>query len=328
MNYEELEEKLLSPIAYAHSTDESILKHFKQKYDIVPYENDIMFIFHHEREFQNKNHIISIHQKCSGRVPMHIFHYIVLTYAYSGTLTITVENQKITLNQGDIIILDKHVPHSVAPTSEHDLGINIILHENYFSHRFINKLPKEQLITQFMIELMNHQYTHNHYLLFYTHQDYLIHNCIQNILCEYFDPMTSSDELIDNFIMILITHLARKADYNTNLSIEAYKNKQLLNDILKYIQQHYQEGNLQQMCQQLGYHPSYISKLVKHFYGKTFKQIINEERMKKATILLQNKDIPIYQIAEDIGIHNLTAFYKRFNQYAGMTPQEYRDSIK
>ena len=328
MNYEELEEKLLSPIAYAHSTDESILKHFKQKYDIVPYENDIMFIFHHEREFQNKNHIISIHQKCSGRVPMHIFHYIVLTYAYSGTLTITVENQKITLNQGDIIILDKHVPHSVAPTSEHDLGINIILHENYFSHRFINKLPKEQLITQFMIELMNHQYTHNHYLLFYTHQDYLIHNCIQNILCEYFDPMTSSDELIDNFIMILITHLARKADYNTNLSMEAYKNKQLLNDILKYIQQHYQEGNLQQMCHQLGYHPSYISKLVKHFYGKTFKQIINEERMKKATILLQNKDIPIYQIAEDVGIHNLTAFYKRFNQYAGMTPQEYRDSIK
>lgn len=327
MNYEELEKKLLSPIAYAYSTDESIMEHFKEKYDIVPYENDIMFIFHHEREFQNQNHIISIHQKCSGRVPMHIFHYIVLSYVYSGTLVITVENKKITLNQGDIIILDKHVPHSVAPTGENDLGINIILHENYFSRRFINKLPQEQLITQFMIELMNHQYTHNHYLLFHTNHDHFIHNCIQNILCEYFDPMMASDELIDNFIMILITHLARKGDYYTNLSIEAYKNKQLLDDILKYIQQHYQEGSLSQMCQQLGYHPSYISKLVKRFYGKTFKEIINEERMKKATILLQNKDIPIYQIADDIGIHNLTAFYKRFYQYAHMTPQEYRDSV-
>ena len=237
MNYDELEKKLLSPIAYSHSTSERIAKHFMTKYSIVPYESDIMFIFNHEREFQNQNHIISLHQRCSGRVPMHIFHYIVLTYVYSGNLIITVENQTISLNQGDIIIFDKHVPHSVAPTEENDLGINIILHENFFSHRFINNLPKDQLITQFMIELMNHQHTHNHYLLFHTHKDHLIHNCVQNILCEHFDPIESSDELIDNFIMILITHLARKSDYNTNLSLEAYKNKALLDNILKYIRE-------------------------------------------------------------------------------------------
>lgn len=328
MNYDELEKKLLSPIAYSHSTSERIAKHFMTKYSIVPYESDIMFIFNHEREFQNQNHIISLHQRCSGRVPMHIFHYIVLTYVYSGNLIITVENQTISLNQGDIIIFDKHVPHSVAPTEENDLGINIILHENFFSHRFINNLPKDQLITQFMIELMNHQHTHNHYLLFHTHKDHLIHNCVQNILCEHFDPIESSDELIDNFIMILITHLARKSDYNTNLSLEAYKNKALLDNILKYIRENYHEGNLKKMCQNLGYHPAYISKLIKQHLGKTFKELINEERMKKAIMLLQNKEMPIYQIAEEIGINNLTAFYKRFQEYAKMTPQEYRDAIK
>ena len=64
-----------------------------------------MFIFHHEREFENKNHIISLHQRNSGRVPMHIFHYIVITYVYSGTMIITVENDTVTLNAGDVIIL-------------------------------------------------------------------------------------------------------------------------------------------------------------------------------------------------------------------------------
>ena len=73
-----------------------------------------MFIFHHEREFQNHNHIINLHQRKSGCVPMHIFHYIVMTYVYSGTLIMRVEYETITLHQGDIIILDKHVPHSVA----------------------------------------------------------------------------------------------------------------------------------------------------------------------------------------------------------------------
>ena len=328
MNYQELENVLQSPISYSNTSDEELLDHFKQKFTVVPYQNDIMFIFHHEREFQNHNHIINLHQRKSGCVPMHIFHYIVMTYVYSGTLIMRVEDETITLHQGDIIILDKHVPHSVAATCENDLGINIILNDNYFAHRFINHLPHDQLITQFMIELMNHQNTHNHYLLFYTKQDQLIHNCIQNILCEYFDPMTSSDEIIDNYIMILITHLARKGQYNTNLSVSLFKNQKLMDDILEYIHHHYQDGNLKNMCMHFGYDPSYTSKLIKQFSGKTFKQLVNEERMKKAIILLQNKQLPIYEIASEVGIHNLTSFYKRFQEYTGYTPQDYRNQNK
>lgn len=328
MYYEELNSIIDSPITSNHTTDEALLKHFKSKYTIVPYNNDIMFMFHHDREFENKNHIISFHKRNSGKVPMHIFHYIVITYIYSGTFVMTVEDEKITLNKGDIIILDKHVPHSVEKTSNDDLGINIILNDNYFSKRFINHLPDDQLISQFLLELMNHQKTHNHYLVFYTNQDHLIYNCFQNILCEHFDTTTSSHELIDNYIMILITHLARKTQYNTNLTTSLFKNQQLMNDILHYIKIHYKDGNLNTMCKNFGYDPSYTSKLIKQFSGKTFKQLVNDERMKNASILLHNQDIPIYEVASKIGINNLTSFYKRFYEYAQCTPQEYRDKDK
>ena len=223
--------------------------------------------------------------------------------------------------------MDKHVPHSVYPTSENDLGINIILNENYFPKKFINHLPHDQLTSQFMIELMNNQRTHNHYLHFYTKKDYLVHNCIQNILCEHFDPHMCSDDIIDNYIMILITHLVRKFQYNTNLSVQLFKNQQLLDEIINYIHLHYQDGNLSQMCQHFGYDPSYTSKLIKKFAGKTFKQLVNEERMKKAMILLHNHELPIYEIAQEVGINNLTSFYKRFQEYCGYTPQEYRNQL-
>ncbi len=81
------------------------------------------------------------------------------------------------------------------------------------------------------------------------------------------------------------------------------------------------------MCQHFGYDPSYTSKLIKKFAGKTFKQMVNEERMKKAMILLQNKELPVYEIAQEVGIHNLTSFYKRFHEYSGYTPQEYRNQL-
>ena len=140
--------------------------------------------------------------------------------------------------------------------------------------------------------------------------------------------MTSSDEIIDNYIMILITHLARKGQYNTNLSVSLFKNQKLMDDILEYIHHHYQDGNLKNMCMHFGYDPSYTSKLIKQFSGKTFKELVNEERMKKAIILLQNKQLPIYEIASEVGIHNLTSFYKRFQEYTGYTPQDYRNQNK
>lgn len=327
MNYIELEKFLKSPISYANISDENVFDRFKQKYDIVPFQNDIMFVFHHAREFQNRDHIISLHKRNGGTVPMHIFHYIVMTYVYSGTFVMSVEDEKIILNKGDIIILDKHVPHRVEKTSSEDLGINIILSDDYFSKRFINHLPDNQLISQFLLELMNRQKTHNHYLVFYTNEDHLIDNCFQNILCEHFDMTTSSHELIDNYIMILITHLARLKQYNTNLTTSLFKNHQLMNDILHYIKNHYKDGNLNTMCKIFGYDPSYTSKLVKQFAGKTFKQLVNEERMKNASILLHNQDIPIYEVASKIGINNLTSFYKRFYEYAQCTPLDYRNNL-
>ena len=328
MNYQELENKLESASTYSNkSSDKEILDYFVSKFPSVPYNEGEMFIFHHDREFENKNHIISIHQRESGRVPMHIFHYIVMTYVYCGTFTINVENEVVTLKPGDIIILDKHVPHSVSPTTDKDLGINIILHENFFPHKFINQLPSEQLISKFIIELINQQNTHNHYLLYYTQNDELLRNCIQNILCEYFDPRICSNDIIDNYLMILISHLARKQTYNTNLPSRKFSNRELVKSILLYIEKNYQSGNLSEMCKQLGYNSSYISKFIKQFSGKSFKQLVNEQRMKKATTLLRNSEIPIYKVAELVGLPNLTSFYERFKKFTNCTPQEYRKRV-
>lgn len=47
--------------------------------------------------------------------------------------------------------------------------------------------------------------------------------------------------------------------------------------------------------------------------------------MQAALSLVQNPDVPIYEIADAVGISNLTTFYKRFQAYTGMTPKQYRD---
>ena len=204
MDYDELEKLIKSDKTSDKTSSEEILLHFKSKYDMVPYYGDVMFVFHRERQFMNKNHIISLHKRNNGKTPMHIFHYVLITYVYSGSLTMNIEQEKITLKKGDIIILDRHVPHSVEKTGSNDLAINIILDDNYFSKKFINRIPSSALMSRFIIELMNSQKTHTHYLVFNTIKEEKIHKTIQNILCEYFDYQETSDDIIDNYIMILI----------------------------------------------------------------------------------------------------------------------------
>lgn len=251
-----------------------------------------LFIFDHEHEFANKNHRIELHPRNNGTVPFHIYHYIVMTYCYDGEMTIRVDGDVIDLKKGDLIIFDRHVPHSVGKCSISDLGINIILSDTYFRLRHINRITKKRALEQFMIELMSRQKAHTHYFVIHTHEDELTKSCINHILCENFDPKTGSD------------------------------------DILQYIQNNYKSGNLNEMCSHFGYEASYASRIVRKFTGKTFKELVNEECMKQALILLKNMEMPVSEIAQEVGINNLTMFYKRFEAYTGKTPGQYREEEK
>ena len=46
--------------------------------------------------------------------------------------------------------------------------------------------------------------------------------------------------------------------------------------------------------------------------------------MLNAANYLKNSNLPIYEISEKSGYNNLTFFYKKFKEYYGLSPQEYR----
>lgn len=54
MNYQELEKVLQGSLTYTNTSDKKLIEHFQEKFKMVPYNNDFLFIFHHEREFENK----------------------------------------------------------------------------------------------------------------------------------------------------------------------------------------------------------------------------------------------------------------------------------
>lgn len=74
--------------------------------------------------------------------------------------------------------------------------------------------------------------------------------------------------------------------------------------------------------------PKYFSSTCKRLTGITAGQIIDEEIMTTAKLLLRDNTKSIKQIAEMLGFANQSHFGTYFNRKAGMSPQQFRNGEK
>ena len=77
-----------------------------------------------------------------------------------------------------------------------------------------------------------------------------------------------------------------------------------------------------------GYHPFYISKMLKDKKGITLHQYVIQYRIKHALSMLRYSDKSIADIADETGFTDASYFTKSFKAQFGMTPKEYRNKFK
>lgn len=77
-----------------------------------------------------------------------------------------------------------------------------------------------------------------------------------------------------------------------------------------------------------GYHPFYISKVLKDRKGTTLRQYIIAYRLKLAKKLLSESAKSVNEISEECGFNDPSYFTKTFKAAFGMTPKDYRNLSK
>ncbi len=77
-----------------------------------------------------------------------------------------------------------------------------------------------------------------------------------------------------------------------------------------------------------GYHPFYVSKVLKDKKGMTLRQYIIAYRLKASRRMLELTDKSAAEIAEECGFTDASYFAKSFKSAFGITPKEYRNGFK
>lgn len=326
MNPSEISMQLgrISRQSTGHSLEET-LAYFRSKYPIVTYHGRDVFHFTNERRFGSQKHIVSFHLGPTGPTPEHIYQYVLITYCYQGTFPMSLDGTRVVLQKGDCLIADRHCPHSVEELAPSTVAVNVVLNDRFFQKRLLADLNR--VGSDFGLALATPAADHTQWRV-YRATDPLSRACIDQLLCEHFDSRIGSADIIDDLCAALITNLLRSNEKDVTSEEEARKDSELIGRVHEYISRNYRQGRLQELANQLGYDSSYLSAHIRQSTARTFKQLVNEERMRHAALLLQGTSSPIYEIAHSVGISNLTQFYKRFREYADMTPQEYRESLR
>ena len=96
--------------------------------------------------------------------------------------------------------------------------------------------------------------------------------------------------------------------------------------IISFIQKHYVDVTLETLSEHFHLSKPYLSKYIKEKAGMTFQEVVKEERMKKARMLLKETNRTVETIAAEVGYENVEHFNRLFKRTYHITPVQYRRS--
>ncbi len=253
--------------------------------------------------------------------PLHKHNYLEMMIVLSGSITHVIADEEVTLTRGDILILNKHISHSIKTANTNDIGVNVIISDN-----FIESLASELSETVFSELARQNSIPSGSgiYLCFSSEGNKQIENIIENLLFELTE-YTADDRILRYTTALLFDYLSRKSKKLLKLASRMPdKTGVRRREILGYIQGNFRSATLSELADKMFLTPPYLSKVINEIFGKGFKELLLEERIRRAAELVTNTNIPIGEIIESVGYENESYFHKEFKKRLGLTPLKMR----
>lgn len=273
----------------------------------------------------NGNEIhMTVHSRYSYPV-MHNHSYIELIYVYSGTCTHFVEDKEFSMKQGDLCLLAPHAMHAISATSDDTIVMNIMLSRHLFDRSFLNLLRGGKVLMKFFEDLFFKKNFISPYIIYPTGSDNDIQSLFEQMYKESDQKQYAYLRSLLLLVQTLFIHLIRKYEMTaivTTSTENSFNNHAV--SVLGYLSLNYYHTSLNETAAFFGYAPNYLGKMLKHYTGKTYTEIILEYQLENACKLLEKSDMSITDISQEIGCFDASHFTRKFKKKYGISPTEYR----
>ena len=144
------------------------------------------------------------------------------------------------------------------------------------------------------------------------------------------------------FRLIVRCVLSKQEDINSDTSLKNAKGRitaadfKLHSDLVsgkrffyqmkRYIYDHFETVALDELSDRFYMSTTYISRYLKDKLHSGFSDILKDAGIDKAKELLIKTDLPILQIAQDVGYSSQSHFIQLFHKSTGQSPLQYRST--
>lgn len=273
--------------------------------------------------FKNKDVYISKHNRFAS-YPEHSHEFIELNYQLNGTSEQLINGEKHILCAGDLLLLDMGSVHSIASLGEDDILLNISFSNKMISLDWLREVSTTDSIL-YKILLTTNSLTEEttNFLIFRNNKETHLQNILEQMIREYVFSQPFSNQIISNYLPILLYELSRQFPIDYNL-FNTSTNDPFI-QVLEIIDTEFEYITLDEISNRLSYNKNYLSNLIKDKSGSTFTQLLNEKKLMKAQLLIESTEMPINMISSIVGFSNNTYFYKKYKEFFNVLPSEHRN---
>lgn len=282
-----------------------------------------------------KSHIIDYHHllgeqqffsvrkhTCFCNYPNHKHNYIELMYVYGGTMTHHIDNKTITIHEGELLLLNQNIEHSIDYCGENDIIFNFIIRPEFL--QFLSTMLEEDNdVSRFIYDSLYSNDNDGEFVVFKVSDNNKVKMYIEAIITNLYEAQLNQNLELKLLVGLLLTELMNNPECIESYTGRGYE-KILVSMILKYIGLHYRDGTLAELSTKINQPDYKICKLIKKQTGHTFVQLLQEEKLKVATRLLVTTNLSMNDLIVEVGYENVSYFYRIFKKKYHATPLEYR----
>lgn len=148
-------------------------------------------------------------------------------------------------------------------------------------------------------------------------------------LCKYYDSALETDEIkLQSIVLELICNLHRDSEKILKADKIKKNNEAIINETIKYIKENLTSDlSLGKLSNLVHLSQNYFHKCFKQSTGKTLRDYVEEQRIKKAVHLLVTSDLSLAEIAFECGFSSQSYFNYVFKRRMKKTPRKYAEEI-
>ncbi|MFC0523221.1 helix-turn-helix domain-containing protein [Pontibacillus salicampi] len=236
-----------------------------------------------------------------------IFHGLGFLYIRTGTVTVTISQQELTLTAGTAVIIQDWDTLSLSNFGNKD-GV---------TYMFVS-LKGEAI--RHVWELIHNQFGTMLYLNPHTDPIAYFTNMLEKARMDQLNDAYEASGYAYQFAMKLYHYCLRLESHSSHSDWPS-----TIMDAIKYAKEHYHQdispGDMASACNLSRYH---FARQFKEKTRVTPIQYITTLRIQRAKELLEHTSYAVEEIANLIGYHNANYFTKVFKKVTGTTPGRYR----